>query len=392
MTPPEASLNRFQRWYFAWAQPHYERMAPAVRADVERIDRWLYSRKGLPLWLGLLAALGSSIGGLMAGGFPWSLAVACSLLVWIGLPLGALGAWLQPDRFTPRRMLRSSLQVIAGGYVGAFVGFLVGRIEKHGGLALESLPAALWAAAKAATPILLVALVAIILLVGGVAHVRRLQLQRQLTQLSLVQERDQAARQAAEARLRLLQAQIQPHFIFNTLAALQHWVDTADPRAGPLLHELTRFLRGSTELLGSEGATLAQEFELAQHYLAIQKARLGDRLVVETHLSAEARDTMLPPGLVLTLVENAVEHGIGPSVHGGQVRVRAHGDGGALVLRVEDSGVGMDTVPPDEGVGLRNSRERLRGLFGDRAQLQLLPRDGGGTVAEVRIAPENSPP
>ena len=119
------------------------------------------------------------------------------------------------------------------------------------------------------------------LLLRTVAAIRRFQLHRELAAMRLTQERDAAARQLAEARLKLLQGQIQPHFVFNTLAAIQHWVDEGDPRAGPLLRASTSFLRGSTELLGQESVVLAVEIETVRHYLSIMTARLGDRRALE---------------------------------------------------------------------------------------------------------------
>ncbi|MFD2454171.1 histidine kinase [Ideonella paludis] len=128
-------------------------------------------------------------------------------------------------------------------FAGAFTGFLVGRLTRKGNLALafEDLGDKLAIAAKQATPILLIGVVALFALLWGVAQIRRTQAQQQLEQARVVQAQDALARQVAEARLKLLQAQIQPHFIFNTLAALQHWVDTSDARAAPLLRSLTGF-------------------------------------------------------------------------------------------------------------------------------------------------------
>jgi signal transduction histidine kinase len=167
------------------------------------------------------------------------------------------------------------------------------------------------------------------------------------------------AEQDAALRLstRLAAAQIQPHFLFNTLASLQHWVDTQDPRAAPLLRDFTAYLRATLPMFERELQPLADEIEMVRRYLAIMRARLGERLAFTIDVPAEL-DTPLPPGVVLTLVENAIAHGIEPQLQGGHIDVTARLDGERLVLTVRDDGPGL--VPGwAEGVGLANTRRRL---------------------------------
>nr|WP_316642736.1 histidine kinase [uncultured Roseateles sp.] len=203
--------------------------------------------------------------------------------------------------------------------------------------------------------------------------------QKALSSALLQQERD-----AAEAKLKLLQAQVRPHFIFNTLSAVQHWVDTGDARASPLLRALTAFLRSSAALLERPLVPLGEELELTRSYLQIMSARLGERLRFELDIAPDCLQQPLPPGLLLTLVENALEHGIAPSLGGGLLRVGAKPlAGGGFELRVSDDGVGL---PPgwQPGIGLTNSRQRLRQQFGERAALSLAPLQPG-TQACLRI-------
>lgn len=381
-----SSRNALQRLYFGWAEKRYARMQPALAAESRRIDEWLYSRAAIGLWLGLLSAFVASIAGLRAGGFPWPLAIGSALIVWIGLPAVALGAWLQPQKFSARRLWRNALTIGGLAYAGAFCGFLVGRIVRYGGLHTETLADALWKAATASLPLLLVLLGAMLGLLGGVAQIRAWRDRRELERLTLVQDRDAAARRAAEARLQLLQAQIQPHFIFNTLAALQHWVDVGDPRAPALLRTLTAFLRGSTELLGRDTVTVGEEFEATGQYLQIMQARLGDRLRTELRLDPACADRPLPPGLLLTLVENAVEHGISPSLGGGTVQVAVDGDAHGTTIRVRDDGVGLAPQWRD-GTGLANCRERLRHHGDGQGALDLHALDRG-TEAVLRLPRE----
>ena len=380
-------MKAFQRWHLNRSRPQAER-APASSGNPPRpAAELLYTRRGLGFWIGLACSIGGSAVGLRAAGLPWWLALACSVAVIVGLLFSVLGAWLQPDRFSLRVMSVKGVQVLGLAYLGALAGFMVGWLDRPGPRTLEGLRVALIVDAWNATPVLAVVGVGGLLMLGGVASMRRQQMQRALTQLQLTQERDAAARQAAQAQLRLLQAQIQPHFLFNTLAAMQHWVNVGDPRAAPLLRSLTAFLRGSTELLGRSDVTLGQECDMVRHYLAIMQARFGERLRFQVDVPEECSLQELPPGLLITLVENAVEHGTAPQLRGGEVQVRARLLDGVFALRVLDDGAGLLSGWSD-GVGLANSRERLRHQFGARAELTLSARtDGPGTQALVRVAP-----
>lgn len=380
-----AEGNRFQRWYAAWAAPYYARMAPHLRTEAQRIDAWLYGRGGLGLALGLAAAMAAGAAVLHATGLPWLPALALSAVVWLCLLFSLLAAWLQPEKFTARRLLRTAVPIVVLGYAGTLAGFLTGRLLRGAALGGETLMQTLRWAAIEATPALLALLLVVVLSVWGAAQVRQWQVQRELTHLRLVQERDTAARQAAESRLHLLQAQIQPHFLFNTLAALQHWVNEGDPRARPLLADLTAFLRGSTALLAEAEVPLAREAEAARQYLRILQARLGERLSFAVDVDAACAQRQLPAGILLTLVENAVEHGIAPALRGGHVDVRVRCDAGVLALEVRDNGTGL-AEPLVEGLGLSNCRERLRHRYGAQASLQLLPLQHGACArVEVRL-------
>lgn len=392
MNPP-AARNALQRWYFTKAQPYYDRMEPGLRAEAMRIDQHLYGEAGVGVLIGLVCAtLGSTLG-LAGAGFPWVAALLCSLIVWFGMLFGLLAAWLRPERYTLGRVLRNVVWVVLGAYAGALLGFLTGSTVLHGRYDTDSLTAALQRAASQAVPLLGVGVLAIVVLsvsMWAVAQQRRVLMQRELAQLRLEQQRDALARQVAEARLKLLQAQIQPHFLFNTLASLQHWVDGGDARAAPLLRNLTAFLRGATELMARDEVPLADELQLARHYLAIMQSRQGPRLSFDVQASEAALAQPLPPGLLLTLVENAVEHGVEAALHDVAVHIAAGADTHGWWLSVADTGPGL--APGwQTGVGLANARERLHHRHGPNAKLDL--RDAGpGTVAELRISgPQTSP-
>lgn len=201
-------------------------------------------------------------------------------------------------------------------------------------------------------------------------------------------ERDRAIDMARQ----LASAQIQPHFLFNSLASLQHWVHTRDARAGPMLDSLTAYLRATLPLFEREHLSVAQEFEAVRRYLEVMQARLGERLCFELALQPEAAATAMPPGLLLTLIENAVEHGVAPQLSGGTVRVAAWREAdGRTHVEVCDDGPGL---PPEglpasagngRGLGLRNTRERLAQAYGERASLQLGRAPGGGCVARLSL-------
>ncbi len=186
---------------------------------------------------------------------------------------------------------------------------------------------------------------------------------------------------------RLATAQIHPHFLFNTLASLTHWVETHDPRAAPLLKDLAAYLRATLPLFERESMPLTEEWALVRTYLGIMQARLGERLRWSIDHEPALDGLLVPPGSVLTLVENAITHGIEPALRGGTLSLRSERlpDGRALI-RVDDDGAGLPQ-PFKPGLGLSNTRDRFRQLHGDRATLTLQPlhADGSGCRSDVFI-------
>lgn len=265
---PLSQGNRLQRAYAHWAARRYARMPAESREQAELIDRFLYSRAGLGFWLGLLGSVAGTTAGLHLGaGMAVPLALLLAVLVWVALPLGLLGAWLMPSRFSGNTIRRKWPGMAALTLAGGLTGFAISHWEKHGRVDLPQLLEDLLRGAALLVPAVLAGAAGMMFLGWGVARVRQQISERHIERERLGRERDQAARRAAEAQLKLLQAQIQPHFIFNTLAALQHWVDTGDARAGGLLRTLTAFLRGSTELLGRDQVSLGTEAETVRQYL-----------------------------------------------------------------------------------------------------------------------------
>jgi hypothetical protein len=208
-------------------------------------------------------------------------------------------------------------------------------------------------------------------------------------------EAEAAQRQAAETQLRLLQSQLEPHMLFNTLANLRVLIGLEPARAQAMLDHLIAFLRATLQASRRGEHPLADEFARITDYLALMAVRMGPRLQVQLDLPPELKALPVPPLLLQPLVENSIQHGLEPQVEGGQVRVSARREGDVLVLDVLDTGIGRTaagavaaTTPgrPAGGFGLAGVRERLATLYGERASLSLADTPhGSGTLATVRL-------
>jgi histidine kinase/histidine kinase/DNA gyrase B/HSP90-like ATPase len=186
------------------------------------------------------------------------------------------------------------------------------------------------------------------------------------------------------ARLALLQAQIEPHFLFNTLANIHALIKQDPDAASRTIEELNAYLRASLRRSRQMTATVGEEVELVEALLALARARLGARLAFTVTVPPELRDTPLPPLLLQPLVENAIRHGIEPAIDGGKIAVEVRKTSDALELTVTDTGVGLSANSP-EGVGLSNVRARLTSLFGDKGRLQLYANMPRGVIAKLML-------
>ena len=197
-------------------------------------------------------------------------------------------------------------------------------------------------------------------------------------------EHERLERQAVQAELKLLQAQVEPHFLFNTLANVRHLVQSGSPDSLPMLDHLITYLRTALPDIRSESSTLGREAELARAYLEIMKMRMGGELAFTIDVAPELAAHAFPPFMLMTLVENAVKHGIVPK-GGGNVRIAATRSGDRIVVRVIDDGRGLGGAL-GQGFGLANVRERLKALYGESARLVLESGESGGTVARLEIS------
>jgi signal transduction histidine kinase len=202
-------------------------------------------------------------------------------------------------------------------------------------------------------------------------------------------ERSELARQALDARMRLLSAQVQPHFLFNTLANVQALVESGSSRAAQLLQSLTEYLRAAMPRLDGGASTLGQEVELVRAYLALMQMRMPDRLQFTLQVDPTTLPLHCPPMTLLTLVENAVRHGIDPAEDGGRIEIRADRRNGRCLLSVADTGVGVQSGGGGLGTGLAALRERLLLVYGGEARLTLSDVEPHGVRVEVDL-PERS--
>lgn len=200
-------------------------------------------------------------------------------------------------------------------------------------------------------------------------------------------------RQALQAQLRLMQAQIEPHMLFNTLANLQGLIALDPVRASEMLDQLIQYLRATLSVSRAETTTLEQEFTAMQAYLGLMGVRMGERLAYRLELPPALRGVRLPTMLLQPLVENAIVHGLEPKVDGGEIVITASACDDSVIIEVRDTGLGLD-APHDRrggGVGVATTRERLEVLYGARAAITLAPAAPEGTLARLTLPLESKP-
>lgn len=206
-------------------------------------------------------------------------------------------------------------------------------------------------------------------------------------------------RQLSDAQLKAMQAQVEPHFLFNTLASVDYLIETAPAQASKMQKSLISYLRAALPQMRQASTNLGREAKLITSYLEILKVRMEERLQTQVDIPSSLQSAEFPPMMLQSLVENAIKHGLEPKPEGGTLKVRAWKEGDRLVLEVADTGVGLATTgraapTAGTGLGLNNIRERLEMLYGKRAQFTLAPNmiDGvaTGTIARVELPYEVS--
>jgi len=198
------------------------------------------------------------------------------------------------------------------------------------------------------------------------------------------ERRERIERESLAANLRALQAQIEPHFLFNTLANVSSLIDSDRGEAKRMLESFIRFLRASLAATRGDTTTLGAEAELIAAYLEVLRVRMRSRLRYTIDVPEDLRCFALAPMLLQPVFENAIRHGLEPKVDGGEVRMSAKRDADRVAVEIVDSGVGFAPTTRG-GVGLSNLRERLRLLYGERASLAVTDAPGGGTAVRMEL-------
>jgi len=219
-------------------------------------------------------------------------------------------------------------------------------------------------------------------LIGSITFLLSERIDAEVEKRQLIQS--ESERREIEAHLKLLQAQIEPHFLFNTLANVGSLIDSDPALAKRLLERLNDWLRMALVRARSDDAMLGDEIDMLENYLQILKIRFGDRLRWRIEMSEEASLSSFPPMLLQPLVENAVCHGIEPRIGGGEIVIRATKENDRLHIEVSDNGVGMVSAE-GAGTGLTNVRARLASLYGEAGELALMDKAEGGVSAMLEL-------
>ena len=226
---------------------------------------------------------------------------------------------------------------------------------------------------------------------GGFAAIYYLGEQRRVAQYAAGRQIEslRAERNAADMRLAVLQAQVEPHFLFNTLASVRSLIASEPERAANTIDALAAYLRATLPRIrttGTEEATLGRQIDLCLGYLELMNVRTAGRIEVRVEASEETRAQPFPPLILLTLVENAMTHGIEPKPGPGMIAIIADAKDGLLTVSVEDDGQGLQLGTTTPGMGLANVRAQLHDRFGSRAGFDISSRAGGGVRARIRIS------
>ncbi len=214
----------------------------------------------------------------------------------------------------------------------------------------------------------------------------RLQAEVKAAQATETAEAESLKRQVVEARMAAMQAQVEPHFLFNTLASIDHLIETDPARASKMQKNLIALLRASMPTLREADTNLGRELAVIRPYLEILKVRMEERLQTEIRVSDGLLSAEFPPMMLQSLVENAIKHGLEPKAEGGTLAVTAEIVHGDLVVSVADTGLGFGkAATAGTGLGLSNIRERLHLLYGERARVEVAENPGGGTRVSITV-------
>jgi len=295
----------------------------------------------------------------------WVFAVtACTMLVTALVVLNAAG------RAAHENPAIAVMTVVAACVVAAVTRYAIGATPESEGAAFMLLVFISWLAAGA-------------ILVGGYVYFLRAQAAHEEARAAALR-REALETQSIASRLRLLQAQVEPHFIFNTLSNVRRLYQSDAVAGRAMLGQLARYLRAALPRMREDHGRLADEIDLVSAYLGVQKVRMGERLEVSIDVPSALLEARIPSMMLATLVENAIKHGIAPLAEGGAIHVNAARSADTLSLSVSDTGRGF-VAESGTGVGLANIRARLAALYGARAALRLEGNAPRGVVATITL-------
>ena len=361
-----------------------ERLAKMSAIERQQLSRFIQDYKGWQGYVvvGKLMLLLSVIGLAIHLVFPekYSLVLSVVLINVLGLStvLGAVSMWFNYRRM-PAPSVKSFLKVVGLATAGALAGASVSALADGRSVfeMMERIGRNLFIAGVVVGTFYA-------LLYGALSSWRNREYELLTGKLQMQAEQDRLDRQLSETRLRLLQAQIEPHFLFNTLGAVQQLAQNESPRAAELTANLITFLRASLGDMRTEQVTLQAELDLIEAYLKVMKTRLGNRLQFSLLLPPALAQVQLPGMLVLTLVENAIKHGIEPALRGGTIDVLVTDQGTHFLIEVRDTGAG-EFLPTTLGIGLSNVKERLQLAYGTAGSFTLQNQEPSGMLATLRL-------
>lgn len=381
MTSP---LTPIRQWYAAFEARKLAALTPELREEVLAFDasmrrhKWRMLAASFAIWMAAASAFRFGV-----NDTGWVEALVLSFLLLAATGFSLLSVWFGHYKF--RLNTRMVLKVVGLSVAGALVGGMIGRLSRRGTLdgmfdGLGSVGSRVFIAG-----LIVGAIYGLLILV--VVQMRRRLLQARHAALQRQAEADRTARQLADARLKLMQAQVEPHFLFNTLGTVQDLAEGKAPEAAALTRELITFLRAGLAGLRTETTTLGREFEMAAAFLAIMKTRMGDRLAFSLELPQALAGEPVPPAMLISLVENAIKHGLEPALDGGSLRLGAQVEGNTLCIEVADTGIGLGAAAnvASGGVGLSNVRERLAAIYGETAKLSVRDNSPHGVVATLTL-------
>ena len=337
--------------------------------------RWLAWWIGAAVWWTLEGFITATnyhrMGQAAATGLTWPQALRTTMLsAWLWVPLTVLALWLADRYPLDRDRWRAHLPVHAAGAMAVYVGRALAVVALN--------PLVHWYPVLPSFGEILVTSVLnntfLYFLVLGVAHA--------VAYARRYHERDE---QLARAELRSLQMQLHPHFLFNTLNAVSSFVRTDPEAAERMIARLGVLLRHALDGASAPEVPLEEELRILRTYLEIEQVRFEDRLRVEWDIDPDTYPARVPHLLLQPLVENAVRHGIAPYAAEGTIRIVSARRDGALHLAVRDDGIGLGWPRAREGVGLANTRTRLRQLYGARQRFAVLDAPEGGVHVEMEL-------